>query len=191
MTVSDPASTAAPTASATPGAIARPDVLVIGGGPAGSTIATLLARKGWQVTMLEKERHPRFHIGESLLPMNMPILERLGVLDQVRGIGVLKLGADFPVDDGSYNRFPFKRALGDSPGFAFHVKRAEFDQLLFDHARAQGVDARDGVRVDRVELDGGATLVHARGDDGPLRFQPRSLVDASGRDAFLGARLGL
>ena len=191
MTVSDPASTAAPTASATPGAIARPDVVVIGGGPAGSTIATLLARKGWQVTMLEKERHPRFHIGESLLPMNMPILERLGVLDQVRGIGVLKLGADFPVDDGSYNRFPFKRALGDSPGFAFHVKRAEFDQLLFDHARAQGVDARDGVRVDRVELDGGATLVHARGDDGPLRFQPRYLVDASGRDAFLGARLGL
>src|SRR5690606_41623643 len=97
MTVSDPASTAAPTASATPGAIARPDVLVIGGGPAGSTIATLLARKGWQVTMLEKERHPRFHIGESLLPMNMPILEAPGGRAQVRGVRGLTLGGDFPV----------------------------------------------------------------------------------------------
>ncbi len=76
----------------------RPDVLVIGGGPAGSTAATLLARKGWRVAMLEKARHPRFHIGESLLPMNLPILERLGVLDQVRAIGVAKYGADFPLD---------------------------------------------------------------------------------------------
>ncbi|WP_081974967.1 NAD(P)/FAD-dependent oxidoreductase [Novilysobacter arseniciresistens] len=185
MTVPDPAATASADS------IAHPDVLVIGGGPAGSTIATLLARKGWQVTMLEKDRHPRFHIGESLLPMNMPILERLGVLEQVRGIGVLKLGADFPVDDGSYNGFPFKRALGDSPGYAFHVKRAEFDQLLFEHARGEGVDARDNVRVERVELDDGATLVHARGEHGTLRFRPRYLVDASGRDAFLGGRLGL
>jgi len=190
MTVS--ASVGAAGTAAPPGRDpATPDVLVIGGGPAGSTIATLLARRGWQVTLLEKERHPRFHIGESLLPMNMPILERLGVLEQVRAIGVLKLGADFPVDDGSYNRFPFARALGNSPGFAFHVKREEFDRLLFEHARGEGVDAREQVRVERIELEGGSPVVHARGSEGPLCFQPRYVVDASGRDAFLGGKLGL
>src|SRR3546814_2117161 len=90
-------------APATP-RISDTDVRVIGGGPAGSTIATLLARKGWQVTQLEKDRHPRFHIGESLLPMNMPILKRMGAFEKVDAIGMLKLGADFPRDEGGYNR---------------------------------------------------------------------------------------
>src|SRR3546814_182111 len=76
-------------APATP-RISDTDVLVIGGGPAGSTIATLLARKGWQVTQLEKDRHPRFHIGESLLPMNMPILKRMGAFEKVDAIGTLR-----------------------------------------------------------------------------------------------------
>ncbi|MEO6365050.1 MAG: NAD(P)/FAD-dependent oxidoreductase [Luteimonas sp.] len=169
-------------------AIETPDVLVIGGGPAGTTAATLLARKGWRVTLLEKARHPRFHIGESLLPMNMPILERLGVLDQVRAIGVLKLGADFPTDTGQYNVFSFKRALGAKSDFAFHVKREEFDQLLFEHARTEGVDAREDMPVDRIAFDNdGALTVHA----GTRQFRPRYLLDASGRDAFLGSKLGI
>ena len=185
----DPA--AAPCTAPDPEAIAT-DVLVIGGGPAGSTVATLLARKGWQVTLLEKECHPRFHIGESLLPMNMPILERLGVLEQVRAIGVLKLGADFPTGGGHYNSFPFRRALDVRHDYAFHVKREEFDQLLFEHARSHGVDARDQVRVERVEFDADdGIVVHARTATDSACFRPRYVIDASGRDALLGSQLKL
>jgi flavin-dependent dehydrogenase len=169
------------------------DVLVIGGGPAGSTVATLLARKGWKVLLLEKEHHPRFHIGESLLPMNIPILERLGVLEQVREIGVLKRGADFPVEGGSYNVFRFDRSLRGSAGYAFHVRRSEFDQLLFEHARREGVDAREGARVERIAFDtlGRPDRVHARQGDVDLDVRARYVIDASGRDAFLGGKLGI
>lgn len=164
------------------------DVLVIGGGPAGSCAATLLAQQGWGVVMLEKCVHPRFHIGESLLPLNMPILERMGVLEKVREVGLLKLGADFPADDGSFNVFDFSRTLRDTPTFAFQVKREEFDHVLFEHARDSGVDARDGVGVDRVEFaDDGQITVHA----GDRTWQPRYLLDASGRDTFLGNKLKL
>src|SRR5512139_806988 len=71
------------------------DVLVIGGGPAGATVAPFLAEKGYRVVVLEKARHPRFHIGESLLPANLPLFERMGIADQVRAIGMVKPGAEF------------------------------------------------------------------------------------------------
>ncbi|QNH27170.1 NAD(P)/FAD-dependent oxidoreductase [Xanthomonas theicola] len=166
-------------------------MLVIGGGPAGCTAATLLAQKGWKVTLLEKDRHPRFHIGESLLPMNIPILQRLGVLEQVRAIGVLKLGADFPNDAGGYNTFRFAQALDAQSDYAFQVPRAAFDRILFAHARAAGADLREQTRVQAVQLDGERPLVQACGADGVRTFRPRYLIDASGRDAFLGNRLKL
>lgn len=167
------------------------DVLVIGGGPGGSTASTMLARRGWRVTMLERDRHPRFHIGESLLPANMPIFEEIGALEKLRAIGRLKLGADFPRDDGSYYTFKFDRALGDTPHYSFHVLREELDQMLFQHARENGVDAHEGSKVERVELDDAGVTAHVTANGAPRTVRARYLVDASGRDTFLGKQLKL
>jgi flavin-dependent dehydrogenase len=167
------------------------DVAIIGGGPAGSTAAILLARRGYRVIALEKERHPRFHIGESLLPMNLPVFERLGVLEKVRAMGVHKPGADFEADnERGYNVFSFSRALEASPPSAFQVYREQFDQMLFEHARESGADARDGHEVTGVEQQGPrATLLSVRSQEGrDYQVQARYLIDASGRDTFLSAR---
>lgn len=167
------------------------DVLVIGGGPAGSTAAVLLARYGWSVIQLEKAHHPRFHIGESLLPMNLPVLERLGVLDQVRALGVYKRGADFEADNvDGYNTYDFARALGDSPPHAFQVWRQDFDRLLFEHARKHGVDTREGAEIQSLDQRGPRdSLAEIRMENGrTYRVQAHYVLDASGRDAFLASR---
>lgn len=165
------------------------DVLVIGGGPGGSSVSTLLARRGWRVTMLERDRHPRFHIGESLLPANMPIFEQLGALEKLRAIGRLKLGADFPRDDGSYYTFRFDRALGNTPPYAFHVLREQLDLMLFEHARENGVDAREGAKVERVSFDNDGVTAQVLDNGEAREVRARYLVDASGRDTFLGKQL--
>jgi flavin-dependent dehydrogenase len=167
------------------------DVAVIGGGPAGSTAAALLARRGHKVIALEKARHPRFHIGESLLPMNLPVFERLGVLDKVRALGVFKAGADFETDNPrGYNTFAFARAIGRSPPHAFQVWRQDFDRMLYQHARECGADAREGHEVTAVEqLGPRATRLDVHTDEGhSYSLQARYVVDASGRDAFLAAK---
>ncbi|TAN03795.1 MAG: NAD(P)/FAD-dependent oxidoreductase [Rhodanobacteraceae bacterium] len=166
-------------------------MLVVGGGPGGSTISALLARRGWRVTLLEKASHPRFHIGESLLPANMPIFEELGALEKLRALGRLKLGADFPRADGSYYTFRFDRALGDTPPWSFQVKREDMDQMLFEHAREHGVDARERVTVEGVafDFDGVTAQLDAQGTKSRLRA--RYLVDASGRDTLLGKQMKL
>ena len=167
------------------------DVAVIGGGPAGSTAAALLARRGYKVIALEKAHHPRFHIGESLLPMNLPVFERLGVLDKVRAIGVFKPGADFEANnERGYNTYAFARAIGQSPPHAYQVWRQDFDKMLYDHARECGADAREGHEVVKVAQDGPReTRLEVNSDDGRnYHIQARYVVDASGRDAFLSAK---
>ena len=167
------------------------DVAVIGGGPGGSTAAALLARRGYKVIALEKAHHPRFHIGESLLPMNLPVFERLGVLDKVRALGVFKPGADFEADnERGYNTYAFARAIGQSPPHAYQVWRQDFDQMLYQHARESGADAREGHEVTQVEQRGPReSWLDVKTDDGrSYRIQARYVVDASGRDALLSAK---
>ena len=167
------------------------EVLVMGGGPAGSTAATFLTRLGHKVILLEKAHHPRFHIGESLLPMNLPIFERLGVMDKVKAMGVFKPGADFEADnERGYNTFAFKRALGKSPPHAYQVWRQDFDQMLFENARAAGADTRQGHEVVAVEqVDSRRSNVEVRTDDGQsYRIAAQYVVDATGRDAFLSSK---
>jgi flavin-dependent dehydrogenase len=167
------------------------DVAVIGGGPSGSTAAALLARRGYKVIALEKEHHPRFHIGESLLPMNLPMFERLGVLDKVGAMGVFKSGADFEADnERGYSTYAFARAIGNSPPHAYQVWRQDFDEMLYQHARECGADAREGHEVRALEQTGPReSRLDVRTDDGRgYCIQARYVVDASGRDAFLSAR---
>ncbi len=169
----------------------RCDVVVIGGGPGGSTAAALLARRGYRVIALEKAHHPRFHIGESLLPMNLPIFQRLGVLERVRALGVFKGGADFEADnERGYNTYAFDRAIGGSPPHAYQVWRQDFDKMLFDHARECGADTREGHEVLGAEQSGPRdTRLEVRRDDGGhYAIQARYVVDASGRDALLSTR---
>ena len=170
------------------------DVLVVGGGPAGSTIAALLAQKGRGVVVLEKDRFPRFHIGESLLPLNLPLFERLGVAEEVAAIGVYKPGAEVISEEhAAATTFRFDRNPYLSVDYSYHVKRAELDKLLLDNSRRLGVTVFEGVRVTEIECGAeGRSRVIAVGPDGtPSAWFPRFLVDASGRDTLLLKRLKL
>ena len=167
------------------------DVAVIGGGPAGSTAAALLARRGYKVIALEKAHHPRFHIGESLLPMNLPVFERLGVLDKVRAMGVYKPGADFEADnERGYSTYAFSRAIGCSPPHAYQVWRQDLDKMLYEHSRECGADAREGHEVTAVDQRGPRdSRLDVRTDEGrSYSIQSRFVVDASGRETFLAAK---
>ena len=168
------------------------DVLVIGGGPAGATAAALLAERGYRVTLLEKAHHPRFHIGESLLPANLPLLEKLGVADAVRAIGMEKWGAEFvsPWHDHKQS-FEFSDAMDKSMPMAYQVRRAEFDEILIRNASRKNARVVEGCQVQNVDFlpDNAGALVQARHDDGSTEsVHARFVLDASGRDTFLGNR---
>jgi flavin-dependent dehydrogenase len=166
------------------------DVLVIGGGPAGSTIATLLARQGRRVVLLEKDHHPRFHIGESLLPGNVELFDRLGVLDQVEKIGMPKFGIEFvPPDGDERSCVEFSEGWDPSRNSAWQVRRSELDELLFRNAAAQGALTVEGARVRQVDFDADGASVQATLEDGTKRgWRARFVVDASGRDTVLATK---
>ena len=169
------------------------DVVVIGGGPAGSTAATLLAERGHKVVLLEKESHPRFHIGESLLPANMPLFERLGVADEINAIGMKKWGATFvsPWHDHTAG-FRFADATDPSMPMAYQVRRSEFDEILFRRAAAAGAEAYENARVREFDLGDAHTppSVKATSADGTVReWRAKFMVDATGRDTLIANRL--
>lgn len=164
------------------------DVAVLGGGPAGSTAAALLARAGRRVVVFEKERFPRFHIGESLLPRSMKTLERSGVLPKVEAAGFIrKYGAEIVAGCGtSESRFYFREGFRPACETAFQVPRAEFDKLLLDHAAGCGVDVREGTAVSAVDFFADRVCVRTERDTVSCRY----LLDCTGRHAFLAGKFG-
>jgi flavin-dependent dehydrogenase len=168
-------------------------VLVVGGGPAGSTVATLLAQHGLHVAVFEREHFPRFHVGESLLPANVPLFERLGCHAAVRQAGFLvKPGASFydEHEGRGVNTFTFQ-PTSFQPAFSYNVVRASFDDVLLQHAAHAGatVYRQHTVRQPRVESDKVVVQVHTpHGTQHTVQAQ--LLVDASGRSALLGSSLG-
>lgn len=170
------------------------DVLVIGGGPAGSTIATLLAKKGWRVVVLEKETFPRFHIGESLLPLNLPILEDLGVAEQVRDIGIVKYGAEFnSVDHDKPVTYYFAGAFNKQWPHAYEVKRSQFDQILLNNCKTHKVVVREATKVVAVDfLEYQNIEVKAQNQDNNAEcWKTRFVVDASGRETFMAKKFSI
>jgi flavin-dependent dehydrogenase len=172
-----------------------PDVVVIGGGPAGATTATLLAQAGHAVRLYERERFPRYHVGESLIPETFGVLERLGMLPKLRGSRfVEKHSVQFVTEHGRLSEpFYFADYKSHESARTWQVTRQDFDLLMLDNARAAGVDVREGVRVLDVTFEGtravGVRVADAAGVE--VHVPAAVVVDAAGQSGLILDRLGL
>jgi len=172
----------------------RYDAIVVGGGPAGSTAAAVLASKRRRVVLLEKEKFPRYHIGESLLPYTYFPLERIGLIDRMKSSHFpKKYSVQFVSRDGRASQpFYFFTHLKHQAAGTWQVLRSEFDQMLLDNARAKGVEVLEETMVRQMIQENGAVSgVKAVGKNGEtLEFHAPITIDASGRDALAVTRSG-
>jgi flavin-dependent dehydrogenase len=164
------------------------DVAIIGGGPAGSTAAALLARAGRRVVLFEREKFPRFHIGESLLPFSMKAFTRLGLHEKFLRAGFLKKygGEIMGACSESGTKFYFKDGFRSQTDHAYQVTRGDFDKVLLDHAAESGAEVHEQTLVETIEFSNDRVdlSVLSNGSASPIRA--RYLVDASGRTSVLG-----
>ena len=170
------------------------DTIVIGGGPAGATAATILAQKGRRVLLLEREQFPRYHIGESLMPYTWFSFARLGVLDWLRRSACpRKYSVQFVSTTGKLSQpFYFYQTIEHECAVTWQVLRSEFDRMMLANAQDKGVEVRQGVAVRALTTQGGrATGVRAdvRGG-GSETFNAEVVVDATGRDTLLANKFG-
>ncbi len=172
-----------------------PHVIVIGGGPAGSTAATLIAQQGYRVQLFERDKFPRFHIGESLIPETYWVLKRLNMLPKMKSSHfVKKYSVQFVTDKGRLSEpFYFVDHKPHECSQTWQVRRSEFDHLMLNNAREHGVDVREGVRVLEVLFDGDRAVgVRVQYEDGKQEeVRADVIVDASGQSSMIMSRLGL
>ncbi len=165
------------------------DALIIGAGPAGSAAAAILAEHGHRALILEREKFPRYHIGESLLPFTFQPLQRLGLIEKMRRSAfVKKYSVQFVSPSGRASQpfYFFNRYDRETVAQTWQVLRSEFDQLLLDNAREKGAEVREETIVTELLKDGGrVTGVRARTANGPaLEYRAPLTLDCSGREAF-------
>ncbi len=170
------------------------DCVVIGGGPSGSTVSALVAQAGFKTLLVERERVPRFHVGESLMPETYWTLKRLGMLERMRGSHFpKKYSVQFVSHTGRESQpFYFFERDSHESSQTWQVLRSEFDQMLFENAAQKGADCRDQTRVLDVMLDGDrAEGVRIKGPDGATReVRAPLVVDATGQQALIASKLG-